>query len=90
MPTYQRTLPTAPATSATSATSAMSATSATSTMPTMLRRYTVQSWLLHPEGRHGVWVRLSIAGSNRWIDVDLHTFRHLRDVEQSIIFAGHR
>jgi len=82
MPTYQRALPAAPTTSATSA------TSATPTVPTLLRRYTVQSWLLHPEGRHGVWVRLSIAGSNRWIDVDLHTFRHLRDVEQSIISAN--
>lgn len=81
MPTYQKALPTTPT---------MSAASAASAVPTMLRRYTVQSWLLHPEGRHGVWVRLSIAGSNRWIDVDLRTFRHLRDVERSIIFAAHR
>jgi len=81
MPTYQKALPTTPT---------MSAASAASAAPTMLRRYTVQSWLLHPEGRHGVWVRLSIAGSNRWIDVDLPTFRHLRDVERSIIFAAHR
>ncbi len=84
MPTYQRALPAAPTTSV------PSAPSATLTAPTLLRRYTVQSWLLHPEGRHGVWVRLSISGSNRWIDVDLRTFRHLRDVEQSIIVTARR